>query len=65
MRGSSRASLKALADQDKTLAASKQKIKQLEKENAVLKNENRLIQVRLTFSMSQRSISSVSSRIWT
>ena len=45
MRGSSRASVKALNDQDKTVATFKLRVKQLEKENSMLKNDNRTLQV--------------------
>lgn len=47
MRGSSRASVKALNDQDKTVATFKLRVKQLEKENSALKNDNRSLQVLL------------------
>ena len=41
--------MKALTDQEKTLATMKQRIKHLEKENTSLKNENRSLQVRVTY----------------
>lgn len=41
--------MKALTDQEKTLAAMKQRINHLEKDNTVLKNENRSLQVRFTY----------------
>jgi chromosome segregation ATPase len=44
LRGSSRASNKALAEQDKLLNHLKTRVKQLEKENALLKTDNRGMQ---------------------
>lgn len=44
LRGSSRAAVKALMEQDKVLAQLKAKTAQLERENAVLKNDNRSMQ---------------------
>jgi len=44
LRGSSRAAVKALMEQDKVLAQLKAKTVQLERENAVLKNDNRSMQ---------------------
>lgn len=44
LRGSSRASIKALAEQDKLLSHLKSRVKALEKENALLKNDNRAMQ---------------------
>ena len=44
LRGSSRASIKALAEQDKLMNHLKTRVKTLEKENALLKNDNRAMQ---------------------
>ena len=44
LRGSSRAAVKALMEQDKVLAQLKAKTVQLERENAVLKNDDRSMQ---------------------
>jgi DNA repair exonuclease SbcCD ATPase subunit len=44
LRGSSRASVKALQEHDKTLSHYKNRVKQLERETAVLKNDNRAMQ---------------------
>lgn len=44
LRGGTRASIKALAEQDKLLSHLKTRVKQLEKENALLKNDNRALQ---------------------
>lgn len=44
LRGSSRASVKALVEQDKQLAQLKHRVKLLEKETAVLRNDNRSMQ---------------------
>lgn len=44
LRGSSRASIKALAEQDKLMNQLKNRVKSLEKENALLKNDNRAMQ---------------------
>jgi hypothetical protein len=41
LRGSSRASVKALQEHDKTLSHYKNRVKQLERETAILKNDNR------------------------
>ncbi len=44
LRGSSRASVKALQEHDKTLNHYKTRVKQLERETAILKNDNRAMQ---------------------
>lgn len=44
LRGSSRASVKALQEHDKTLSHYKNRVKQLERETAILKNDNRAMQ---------------------
>jgi hypothetical protein len=44
LRGGTRASIKALAEQDKLLAQLKQRVKVLEKENALLRNDNKALQ---------------------
>jgi hypothetical protein len=44
MRGSTRANIKVLSDQDKVVVSLKHKNKQLEKESAQLRNENRSLQ---------------------
>lgn len=44
LRGSSRASVKALQEHDKTLNHYKTRVKQLERETAMLKNDNRAMQ---------------------
>ena len=51
--------MKALTDQEKTLATMKQRINHLEKENTSLKNENRSLQVRVTSDLTDTIITAV------
>jgi hypothetical protein len=44
LRGNSRASVKALAEHDKMLSHYKNRVNQLERETAILKNDNRMMQ---------------------